>query len=229
MAQQVGDPLRVAHIGLAPGHGLDVLRVDHHQLEAPLQQVIDRLPEHAGRLHRHVGAPRRCQPIAECQQLARHRAEGADLLARSTLRSGHKQASDDGSLVDIEAATALVQDLHGVSLLLHETAGVRALLDQILVCVLRAATLRNGSRTGDRRWCLRTRGSDSPAGSWHQTHPDLPAGRLHEQHTRRLGHFHAAVVPRRGHGRLTSPENGDGYEPPASADVASGGADVGIC
>ena len=40
---------------LRPGHLLDVLGVDQQQLEAALQQVEDRLPVDAGRLHGDVG------------------------------------------------------------------------------------------------------------------------------------------------------------------------------
>ena len=59
MAQQLGQPLGVADVALAPRHHLDVRGVDQQQREALLEQVPDRLPVDPGALHRHVGRPRR--------------------------------------------------------------------------------------------------------------------------------------------------------------------------
>ena len=53
--EQLAIHWRVLDVGLAAGHVLDVLGVDQQQLEAALQQVEDRLPVDAGRLHRDVG------------------------------------------------------------------------------------------------------------------------------------------------------------------------------
>ena len=55
MLQQVGQPLAVAHVGLAARDGLDVRGVDQQHVEPALQQVPDRLPVDAGALHGHVG------------------------------------------------------------------------------------------------------------------------------------------------------------------------------
>ena len=79
--EQVGHPLAVADVGLAPGHRLDVPGVDQQQLELVLQQVPDRLPVDAGALHRHVGHPVRRQPVRQRQDVGGHRPEGPDLLA----------------------------------------------------------------------------------------------------------------------------------------------------
>jgi hypothetical protein len=46
--QQVGDPLRILHVGLAPGHVLDVLSVGHQELEGSFQDGVHRLPVHSG-------------------------------------------------------------------------------------------------------------------------------------------------------------------------------------
>jgi hypothetical protein len=47
MLHQVGDPLRIAHIGLAPRHGLDVRRIDQQQGKVALEEVKNRSPIHA--------------------------------------------------------------------------------------------------------------------------------------------------------------------------------------
>src|SRR5262245_30482647 len=45
MAEQVGDPLSVLDVGLAPWNRLDVPGVDHQQLQAlALEQVVERHP-----------------------------------------------------------------------------------------------------------------------------------------------------------------------------------------
>jgi hypothetical protein len=46
--EQLGDPLGVLDVGLAPRDVLDVAGVDQHQLEAAFQEVVDRLPIDAG-------------------------------------------------------------------------------------------------------------------------------------------------------------------------------------
>jgi hypothetical protein len=55
MAQQVGKPFGILHIGLASGDGLDMPSVDQQQGEAVFQQIPDRLPVDARALHCHVG------------------------------------------------------------------------------------------------------------------------------------------------------------------------------
>ena len=70
--EQLGDPLAVLHVGLAARHLLDVLGVDQHQLEPPLQQVPDRLPVHAGRSPWRRGDALLGQPVGQLDQLAGH-------------------------------------------------------------------------------------------------------------------------------------------------------------
>ena len=50
---QLGDPGRIGHVGLAAGRVLEVLGVHQPALDVVFQQVVDRLPEHPGRLHPH--------------------------------------------------------------------------------------------------------------------------------------------------------------------------------
>ena len=71
MLEQLAQPLRVLHVGLAPGHVLDVLGVDQQQLEVVLEQVVDGLPVDARGLHRHVRDAETLQPVAQRQQLTR--------------------------------------------------------------------------------------------------------------------------------------------------------------
>jgi hypothetical protein len=63
MAQEIGDPLAVLDVGLAPRHLLDIARVHQQQLEAVLQQVEERLPKYSSRLHRHMRDGLGRQPV----------------------------------------------------------------------------------------------------------------------------------------------------------------------
>ena len=69
--QQLGQPLAVADVRLAPGHGLDVAGIDQEQGELLLQQVPDRLPIDAGALHGDVGHLVRGQPVRQRQDVRR--------------------------------------------------------------------------------------------------------------------------------------------------------------
>jgi hypothetical protein len=46
VAHELREPLTVLHVRLAPGHGLDVLRVPDEELEAPLEHRVDGSPVH---------------------------------------------------------------------------------------------------------------------------------------------------------------------------------------
>ena len=67
MRQEIGQPLAVAHIGLPPRHGLDVMRVGEHDGQIAFEQIEDRLPVHAGRLHRDVRT-RRARSATSCKR-----------------------------------------------------------------------------------------------------------------------------------------------------------------
>jgi hypothetical protein len=47
MLEQIGDPLRIFGIGLAPWNRFDMLGVHDQDLDLTLKQVIDRFPVHA--------------------------------------------------------------------------------------------------------------------------------------------------------------------------------------
>jgi hypothetical protein len=64
VADQIGDPLGVLHVGLAPGHVADVTGVTDDQIDMSLQHGIDRAPVDAGALHADMRHPRRREPVA---------------------------------------------------------------------------------------------------------------------------------------------------------------------
>lgn len=107
MREQVRDPHGVVHVALAPGHVLDVGRIGQHQLGLPLQDVPDRLPVDAGRLHRHVGTRRRAHPVREFEQAPGGRGE-APHLVRGARPLHQADARHDFVLVHIESRAALV-------------------------------------------------------------------------------------------------------------------------
>ncbi len=73
--QQIGDPHRVVHVGLAAAHVADVRCVGQHQLELAFEHVPHRLPVHARGLPRHVGAIVLGQPVGQLKQLGGRGAE----------------------------------------------------------------------------------------------------------------------------------------------------------
>jgi hypothetical protein len=62
--KQLAEPLGVLDVGLAAGHVLDVLGVNEPELEVVLEQVIDRPPLDARRLHRDVRDAEPHEPVA---------------------------------------------------------------------------------------------------------------------------------------------------------------------
>jgi hypothetical protein len=69
MRQELGDPLRILDVGLASGHGFDMLRIEQPDREDPLEEGIDRFPLVASALKAHMGATTLPQPVREAQQL----------------------------------------------------------------------------------------------------------------------------------------------------------------
>ncbi len=113
VAEEIGDPLGVTDVGLAPRHGLQVRGVDDEQLEAGLEDVVDRLPERPGALHRDVADIGRGQPVGEREQLASGRSERSYLAGELRSRTRGQPTGDDRALVDIEPGAAGMDDLHG--------------------------------------------------------------------------------------------------------------------
>jgi hypothetical protein len=112
MLQQVGDPLGVLDIGLAPRHGFDVLRVDHQQFKAALQQIEHRFPIHARGLEGHVGASSFGEPIAQLEQLLGGRQIGPKLLVGLTVGRSGQEADLHGLLMHIQPRAVSIKNLH---------------------------------------------------------------------------------------------------------------------
>jgi hypothetical protein len=76
---QLLQPLRIVHIRLAAGDVLDVAGVDQQHLEpARVENLKDRNPLHAGRLHRDRRDAHRREPIRQLVEIAAEGAEGTD-------------------------------------------------------------------------------------------------------------------------------------------------------
>jgi hypothetical protein len=73
---------------------------------------MDRLPEHAGALHRAVGHPVLNQPVAQPLKVRGHRAEGPELLAAPPARLADQDAAHPRLLMDIQPGTALMPHVH---------------------------------------------------------------------------------------------------------------------
>jgi hypothetical protein len=112
MADQIGDPLSVLHIGLATRHVTDMPGVADDEVETPFQHGIDRAPVNAGALHAGLRHPKLLQPVPQCLQIARHRPEGPDLLPRPLARGADQDAGDDRLLMHVQPTTPLNEHLH---------------------------------------------------------------------------------------------------------------------
>src|SRR5262249_53110654 len=108
-----GDPLAVLEVGLASGHGLDVLGVGEGQLDDTLEEVPDGLPVHAGGLHGGVADALVGQPVSHLQEGVGLGWVGADLLAGAAAVGELADADDDLLFVDVEPGAAAVEDVHG--------------------------------------------------------------------------------------------------------------------
>ena len=112
MPNQIGDPLGILHIGLAPRHVADVTGVADDQLEMPVEDGVDGAPVNAGALHPDMRHPKLLQPVPQRLQIARHRPEGPDLLPRPLARGADQDAGDDRLLMHVQPTTPLNDDLH---------------------------------------------------------------------------------------------------------------------
>jgi hypothetical protein len=112
MTEQLGDPLRVLDIGLAARDRLDVLGIEQPDLEAPLQNVVHRLPILAGALHADVRAAARGQPVGEPQEFVRGGPKGLRLAVALTVGTHHETAHHHRLLVHINSRAARKHDVH---------------------------------------------------------------------------------------------------------------------
>ena len=111
VGQQIGDPHRVVHVGLATGYVPDVSGVGKDQLERTLEDVPDRLPVDAGRLHSRMCASVRGEPVAQREEPLCRRVERLHVLLDLTADDGPR-ARDHRLLVHVQARTSLVDNFH---------------------------------------------------------------------------------------------------------------------
>jgi hypothetical protein len=122
VGEQLGQPGRVGHVGLAAGHVLHLRRVGQHQGEIAVgQDVPDRLPVDAGRFHGDMRAAALGQPGGQRQQPGRGGGEGLHLNA-DTAAAGQASAGHNGVFVHVQASATGMENLHRA--LLHRAAGV---------------------------------------------------------------------------------------------------------
>lgn len=106
VAHEIGDPLGVLHVGLAPGHVADVRGIADDQRERAFECCIYRLPINAGAFHADVRHLMREQPVAQGNEIAAHGAEGAHLLPGPALGRTDDDTGDHRALMHIEPGDA---------------------------------------------------------------------------------------------------------------------------
>ena len=112
VAHQVGGPLGVLDVGLAPRHVLDVMGVGDNQLEVAFQDGMDRLPVNPGALHPDMRHAVALQPIPHRLQIPRHRRKRPDLLVRLAVGLADQHTGDHRRLMDVETGTAFDDHFH---------------------------------------------------------------------------------------------------------------------
>ena len=112
---QALEPLTVEHVRLATRDVLELPRIDELDVNAALaEELEERNPVHAGRLHGHCVDPTGHQPGGQRVKVGGTRPEFADVLAVriTVLRNGHMmpgRADIDPSSIQIHAAKLLRQ------------------------------------------------------------------------------------------------------------------------
>ena len=114
MRQQIRNPRRIIHIGLAPRDIADVLRVRQHQLETLFEHMPHRLPIYPRGLHRHVGHSMHAQPFVEFKQRRGRRPKISHLIMPRFAHTANP--GKDTVLVDIKARATRIQHFHRSSL-----------------------------------------------------------------------------------------------------------------
>ena len=112
MADQVGDPLGVLHVGLASRHVADVAGIADDQLKVPFQNRMDRLPVAARALHADMRDAQFLEPVPQPLQVPGHGRESSNLPARLAAGFPDQHTDDDRCLMDIETGTAFDDGFH---------------------------------------------------------------------------------------------------------------------
>ena len=113
--EQLRQPLAVLHIRLAPGDLFEVLHIDQQHREAVFQQIVERLPIDARALHGDMRNPERLQPIAQRQQIDRHRAKRVRLDPSPPVPVGHADRRHHRRLMNVYACAPINHAVHSVS------------------------------------------------------------------------------------------------------------------
>jgi hypothetical protein len=91
---QLLNPLAIDHIGLAPGHVLDVMGIDQLDIESPaFEQFEQGDPVDAGRFHGDGGDPAALQPIGQAPEIGGERRKLLHRLRIPIGRNGDKMAA----------------------------------------------------------------------------------------------------------------------------------------
>ena len=114
VSNQIGDPLGILHIGLAPRHVADVPGVADDQLEMPLKARVDRPPVDARALHPDVRHSRFPQPVPQRFEVARHRTKRPYLLGRLRPGRADQKARNERLLMHVQTTTSLDDCLHSL-------------------------------------------------------------------------------------------------------------------
>src|SRR6266436_2195815 len=112
MLEQVGNPLGVFDIRLAPRDCLDMVRIHDYHFQVAFQDIEDGFPEDTGTFHRHMATLLLSKPVAQSEQIWSHRTERLTLFATFSVGSRGDEAGHHGFLVDIQACTPFVDNLH---------------------------------------------------------------------------------------------------------------------
>ena len=110
--EQLRDPHRVRHIGLAARNVPQVLGVDHPHREMVLQHVVDRLPINTGGFHpdqRHLLGG---QPVRHLFESTGHRGKRPGLRTSGTARSRAAHRGHHRVAVHVQPSAPLDQHIH---------------------------------------------------------------------------------------------------------------------
>jgi hypothetical protein len=150
MFQELSNPFAILDIGLASRHLLDVGRVDQPHLKVAFEQVEDGLPIDACALHGDDRTTLILQPVAQRQQVSRHRAKGTHFLLAPSLRIAANQTHLHVFLVHIHARAQRIQDFHGSPLQRPHGAWHSRAAEHLLWSQFSFACSPN---EGDSQWC----------------------------------------------------------------------------
>ena len=111
MGEQIGEPLRIAHIALAPGEIAHRRRVRQHQRQAVLEPVPHGFPVHARRLQHGMGAAGGHQPRLQGDEPGGGRRKRPHLVLRAPRRR-HPHTRHHRLLVHVEPRAPGMADVH---------------------------------------------------------------------------------------------------------------------